>query len=99
MRFILIAGAGLLLAFSARAQFFVSGQLLDEHHRPVSFASVALPDGQAGTASNEVGGFRLRLPALPQQLTVLSIGYERAVINVVQAGPLPAAVVLRASAV
>ena len=87
-------------ALSAAAQgVVVSGRLVDEHQQPVPYASVALADGRTGTVSNEVGEFSLRLPALPQQLTVLSIGYERAVIAVTRAGPLPAAVVLRASAV
>lgn len=89
----------LLSAVSAQAQILVSGHLLDERGQPVPYASIALTDGRTGTASNEEGEFSLKLPTLPQQLTVLSIGYERAVIAVAQAGPLPVPVVLRASAV
>ena len=48
-------------ALPASAQFFVSGQLLDEYQQPVSFASIALADGRTGTASNEVGEFSLRV--------------------------------------
>lgn len=88
-----------LWAVSAQAQFLVSGRLVDERQQPVPYASVTLADGRTGTASNEVGEFSLRLSALPQQLTVLSIGYERATIAVTQAGPLPTPVVLRPSAV
>jgi hypothetical protein len=89
----------LLVASSAQAQVLVSGRLVDEKQQPVPYASIALADGSTGTASNEIGEFSLRLRALPQQLTVLSIGYERATIAVTQTGPLPAAIVLRASAV
>ncbi len=89
----------MLVAIVSHAQIFVSGRLLDEHQQPVPFASVALADGSTGTASNEVGEFRLKLPTLPQQLTVLSIGYERMTIAVAVAGPLPIPVVLRASTV
>lgn len=89
----------LLASLAGHSQLLVSGRLVDEHQLPVPYASVALADGSTGTASNEVGEFSLKLPALPQQLTVLSIGYERAIITVAQAGPLPAAVVLRTSAV
>ena len=89
----------LLSVVSAQAQILVSGHLLDERGQPVPYASIALTDGRTGTASNEEGEFSLKLPTLPQQLMVLSIGYERAIIAVAQAGPLPAPVVLRASAV
>ncbi|WP_210520852.1 carboxypeptidase-like regulatory domain-containing protein [Hymenobacter terricola] len=89
----------LLSVLSAQAQILVSGRLVDENQQPVPYASVALADGRTGTASNEVGEFSLKLPALPQQLAVLSIGYERTTVAVTQAGPLPAAVVLRASTV
>lgn len=88
-----------LLATVAQAQILVSGRLVDEKQQPVPYASIALADGRSGTASNEVGEFSLKLPALPQQLTVLSIGYERATIEVTRPGPLPTAIVLRASAV
>ena len=88
----------LLATTSIHAQNLVSGRLVDEHQQPVPYASIALVDGSTGTASNEVGEFSLKLPAFPQQLTVLSIGYERTTIAVTQAGPLPV-VVLHASAV
>lgn len=89
----------LFVATTASAQMLVSGRLVDEKQQPVPYASIALADGRTGTASNEVGEFSLKMPALPQQLTVLSIGYERATVLVTQAGALPAAIVLRASAV
>ena len=98
MRFFFFVGL-LLSALAGQAQIIVSGRLLDEHQQPVPFASIAPADGHTGTASNEVGEFSLRLPALPQQFTILSIGYERATIAVTVAGPLPAPIVLRASAV
>ncbi|GAB3571534.1 peptidase associated/transthyretin-like domain-containing protein [Hymenobacter daeguensis] len=89
----------LLKLTAAPAQVLVSGRLVDEKQQPVPYASIALADGRTGTASNEVGEFSLKLPALPQLLTVLSIGYERTTVPVTQAGPLPAAILLRASAV
>ncbi|OGX81578.1 carboxypeptidase-like regulatory domain-containing protein [Hymenobacter coccineus] len=83
----------------AAAQVLVTGRVVDEKGQPVPYASVALADGHTGTATNEVGEFGLRVPALPQPLTVLSIGYERTGALATQAGPLPAAIVLKASAV
>lgn len=83
----------------AAAQGLVTGRVVDEQGQPVPYASVALADGRTGTATNEVGEFGLRVPTLPQQLTVLSIGYGRAGALVTQAGALPAAIVLKASAV
>ena len=89
----------LLAALPGRAQTLISGRLVDERGQPVPYASVALADGRRGTASNEVGEFSLRVPTLPQQLIILSIGYERTVADVLQSGPLPADIVLKASAV
>jgi hypothetical protein len=89
----------LLAALTGQGQILVTGRLVDERQQPVPFASIALADGRTGTASNEVGEFSLRVPALPQQLVVLSIGFERGIIVVNQAGPLPVPVVLKASAV
>ena len=92
----------LLLALAtlpSQAQFLVSGKLLDEHQQPVPFASVALADGRSGTASNEVGEFSLRLAALPQDLIVLSIGYERATVHIEKAGVLASPIILKASQV
>ena len=97
MRYLLIL---LLLAtVPARAQTLISGRLVDERGQPVPYASVALAAGRRGTASNEVGEFSLRVGELPQQLIILSIGYERTVADVLQSGPLPAPIVLKASAV
>ena len=95
----LLIGVFVLVFAPVWAQQVVSGRLVDEQQQPVPYASVALADGQTGTASNEVGEFSLKVPALPQQLVVLSMGYERAIIEVKQAGPLAAPVLLRASAV
>lgn len=89
----------LLISVPVRAQIMVSGRLVNDKQQPVPYASIALADGSSGTASNEIGEFSLKLRTLPQQLTVLSIGYERTTISVVQVGPLPAAIVLHASAV
>ena len=87
----------LLLTFSARAQTRLSGTVVDEQRRPVPYASVALPDGSAGTATNEVGEFSLPVPALPQRLVVLSIGYARTEVVATTAAPLT--ITLPASAV
>lgn len=99
MRRLLFSLLLLLLATVAQAQILVSGRLVDEKQQPVPYASIALADGHAGTASNEVGEFSLKLPSLPQQLIALSIGYERTMVQVTQAGALPADIMLRASAV
>ena len=90
---------GLCVRYSAAAQGLVTGRVVDEKGQPVPYASVALADGRTGTATNEVGEFGLRVPTLPQPLVVLSIGYGRAGALATQAGALPAAIVLKASAV
>ena len=87
----------LLSTLSARAQTRLTGNVVDEQRRPVPFASVALPDGSAGTATNEVGAFSLPVPALPQRLVVLSIGYARTEVATPTAAPLT--ITLPASAV
>lgn len=89
----------LLSGCPAVAQGVVTGRVVDEKGQPVPYASVALADGRTGTATNEVGEFSLRVPALPQQLVVLSIGYGRAGALATQAGALPVVIVLKASAV
>lgn len=53
----------------------LTGRVVDEHNRPVPYASVGIKDSQQGTATNEVGEFSLRVGSLPQQLEVLCIGY------------------------
>ena len=87
----------LLLTLSARAQTRLTGTVVDEQRRPVPYASVALPDGSAGTATNEVGEFSLSVPALPQRLVVLSIGYARTEVAATTVAPLT--ITLPASAV
>ena len=96
---ILVLGLIWLMPWLGHAQIVVTGRLVDERQQPVPYASIALADGGTGTASNEIGEFSLKLRARPQQLTVLSIGYERMVITATQAGALPAPLVLKASAV
>lgn len=64
----------------------MTGRVVDERDQPVPYASVALANGRTGTATNGVGEFGLRVSALPQPLTVLSIGYERAGALATQAG-------------
>ncbi|MCC3158190.1 carboxypeptidase-like regulatory domain-containing protein [Hymenobacter sp. 15J16-1T3B] len=95
---------GLLLfclgsAASLRAQGVVlQGRVLDERQQPVPFVSVALPDGSSGTATNEVGEFRLRLPAPATQLVVFGVGYQRTTAAVPASGQ-PLTVTLPASVV
>jgi len=87
-----------LLTLSAHAQTTrLSGTVVDEQRRPVPFASVALPDGSAGTATNEVGEFSLLVPTLPQRLVVISMGYARTEVAAPTAAPLT--ITLPASAV
>ncbi|UOR03818.1 carboxypeptidase-like regulatory domain-containing protein [Hymenobacter aerilatus] len=66
----------------------LTGKVEDAQHQPVPYASVALPDGAAGTATNEVGEFSLTVPVLPQRLVVLSIGYARTEVVAASAAPL-----------
>ncbi|MBC6611777.1 carboxypeptidase-like regulatory domain-containing protein [Hymenobacter sp. BT507] len=75
-----------LTAFSQTIR--LTGRVVDTQHQPVPYASVALPDGTAGTATNEVGEFSLIVPPLPQRLVVLSIGYARTEADVSTTAPL-----------
>lgn len=76
MRAIVVFGVVLLGWQVAAAQTAtLTGRVIDEQQRPVPYASVGVKGGQQGTATNEIGEFSLRVPSLPQQLEVLSIGY------------------------
>ncbi|MBC8082937.1 MAG: carboxypeptidase-like regulatory domain-containing protein [Hymenobacter sp.] len=76
----------------------LAGRVVDELQRPVPYASVGIKGGQQGTATNETGEFNLRVPSLPQQLEILSIGYAPTLL-LVRTGDGPLTVVLPASAV
>jgi CarboxypepD_reg-like domain len=76
----------------------VQGRVVDAQQQPVPFVSVALADGSQGTATNEVGEFRLRLPAPAAQLVVFGVGYQRTTVPVPADGK-PLAVTLPASVV
>ncbi|TLM87330.1 carboxypeptidase-like regulatory domain-containing protein [Hymenobacter jeollabukensis] len=90
---------GLGSAAGLRAQgLVVQGRVVDEKQQPVPFVSVVLPDGSSGTATNEVGEFRLRLAAPAPQLVVFGVGYQRTTAAV-PAGGQPLTVTLPASVV
>jgi len=89
LRNILLFCALLFVTLTAFGQSIrLTGKVEDAQHQPVPYASVALPDGSAGTATNEVGEFSLTVPALPQRLVVLSIGYVRTEVVAATAAPL-----------
>jgi hypothetical protein len=99
VRFLGCLALWLLLTVAALGQgFWVEGRVLDERQQPVPYASVAWVNGAGGTATNEIGEFRLRAPALPLRLVALSIGYGRTELDVPSAGA-PLTLVLKASAV
>lgn len=90
---------GLGSAAGLRAQgVVVQGRVVDEQQQPVPFVSVALPDGSSGTATNEVGEFRLRLAQPSAQLAVFGVGYQRT-LAAVPAGGQPLRITLPASVV
>lgn len=76
----------------------LTGRVVDENQRPVPYASVGVKGGQQGTATNEIGEFSLRVPSLPQQLEVLSIGYLPTTL-LVTTDAAPLTVILPLSAV
>lgn len=89
----------LLLAVAAPAQgLWIEGRVVDERQQPIPYASVGWANGAGGTATNEIGEFRLRAPALPLRLVALSMGYGRIELNV-QSAATPLTLVLPASAV
>lgn len=93
---LLVLGSG---AAGLRAQgVVVQGRVIDEKQQPVPYVSVALPDGSRGTATNEVGEFRLRLPAPAAQVVVFGVGYQRTTAAVPTGGQ-PLSVTLPASVV
>lgn len=81
-----------------QAQITLTGQVVDEHQQPVPYASVGLENGSAGTATNEIGEFSLRVPSLPQHVVVQSIGYARTMVEA-QASNTPLTIVLPVSVV
>lgn len=86
-------------AAGLRAQgVVVQGRVVDEKQQPVPFVSVALPDGSSGTATNEVGEFRLRLAQPAAQVVVFGVGYQRTTAEVPLAGK-PLSITLPASVV
>lgn len=78
---VLLLGGG-----SARAQqVLLKGRVLDEKEKPVPYAGVGVLGSEVGTATNEAGEFLLRVPRLPQQITVNSLGFEPTILNVATA--------------
>ncbi|TGE08214.1 carboxypeptidase-like regulatory domain-containing protein [Hymenobacter fodinae] len=63
-------------------QAIVKGKVVDEQKRPIPYANIGLPGNEPGTATNEAGEFSLRVPSLPQKLTVVSMGYTPTTIEV-----------------
>ncbi|MBO3271681.1 carboxypeptidase-like regulatory domain-containing protein [Hymenobacter defluvii] len=98
MHNVVLVGCLLLSSLTAFGQSIrLTGRVEDTEHHPIPYASVALPDGAAGTATNEVGEFSLTVPALPQRLVALSIGYARTEVMATSAAPLT--IILPASTV
>lgn len=97
-----LGGVLLLVLGSAaglRAQsVVVQGRVVDDKQQPVPFVSVALPDGSSGTATNEVGEFRLRLAQPAAQVVVFGVGYQRTTVEV-PVGGKPLSISLPASVV
>ena len=79
-------------------QVLLKGRVLDDRRQPVPYANVGLVGAEPSTATNEAGEFVLRVAQLPQQLTVVSLGYEPLVVTVTSAAA-PLALTLRTSAV
>lgn len=71
------------LATLAQAQqVVVKGRVVDEKGQPVAYANIGLPGNEPGTATNEAGEFNLRVPSLPQKLTIVSMGYTTTTVEV-----------------
>ncbi|NVO84187.1 carboxypeptidase-like regulatory domain-containing protein [Hymenobacter terrestris] len=67
----------------AQAQeILLKGRVVDEKNQPIPYAGVGVVGAEVGTATNEAGEFLLRVPRLPQQLTVNSLGFEPTILNV-----------------
>ncbi|MFC3200163.1 DUF5686 and carboxypeptidase regulatory-like domain-containing protein [Parapedobacter deserti] len=68
---------------TAQAQFYqLTGRITDEHGNPVPFASVYKKDATAGTAANNEGIFRLRLPQGEHELLIRAVGFKQAIERV-----------------
>ncbi|SET58371.1 carboxypeptidase-like regulatory domain-containing protein [Hymenobacter actinosclerus] len=74
---VLLLGGGSAFA----QQILLKGRVLDEKNQPVPYAGVGVLGSEVGTATNEAGEFLLRVPRLPQQLTVNSLGFEPTILN------------------
>ncbi|WP_019947848.1 carboxypeptidase-like regulatory domain-containing protein [Hymenobacter aerophilus] len=66
-------------------QVLLKGRVLDEKNQPIPYAGVGVVGAEVGTATNEAGEFLLRVPRLPQQLRVGSLGFEPATLTVTTA--------------
>ncbi|SDY30972.1 carboxypeptidase-like regulatory domain-containing protein [Hymenobacter psychrophilus] len=66
-------------------QVLLKGRVLDEKDKPVPYAGVGVVGSEVGTATNEAGEFLLRVPRLPQQITINSLGFEPTILNVATA--------------
>lgn len=61
----------------------VSGKIIDkETGKPVPGATIKIPDGSKGTYSSSHGKFRLPVPEGVKSLTVTSLGYKKATVNI-----------------
>lgn len=75
----------LIFALNAPGQVVQQGKIVDRETRmPVSFANISISNSSMGTASDENGGFQLKLPASvsEKKIVVSSIGYYNAFISI-----------------
>ena len=69
-------------------QILLKGKVLDEKNQPVPYVNIGIVDAEVGTATNEAGEFLLRVPRLPQQLRITSLGFEPLMFTVTTSAPL-----------
>ncbi|MDE6034206.1 MAG: carboxypeptidase-like regulatory domain-containing protein, partial [Muribaculaceae bacterium] len=73
---------------ATEASVTVTGTVIDQEGEPVIGATVKVDNSKEGTATDIDGNFRVKVPSLPANLTVTSIGYETQKVKVTSTSPV-----------
>lgn len=86
---LIVIGSKTLKSADQKSEMLISGRLMDQHNKPVTFASIGLLKDKtyvAGSTSNENGYFQLAYAFennVQYELKVSSLGYENLVLGFV----------------
>lgn len=76
-----LMSCALLLLFSEacfpQGRVSISGIVTDDHHRPLAYAGVYLPDSSIGTSTNERGEYTLEVSEGRHEIACRYLGYQK----------------------